>query len=127
MITLWKRIKLLEVRKDSNQTKMDFYAVLIPTLLSREIFKNNREIKELIDKLKTKTSIKDYLYDSRTALIARIIREIQSNADEDLVINIKVFKEITLNLLEQKELIHTNEVTNIINRFSRNNKEEKND
>ncbi|MNN94724.1 hypothetical protein D3C81_2133990 [compost metagenome] len=77
--------------------------------------------------MKTKTSIKDYLYDSRTALIARIIREIQSNADEDLVINIKVFKEITLNLLEQKELIHTNEVTNIINRFSRNNKEEKND
>ncbi|MCR8645670.1 hypothetical protein NV379_23805 [Paenibacillus sp. N1-5-1-14] len=97
--------------------------MLIPTLLSREIFKNNREIKELIEKLKLKISIKDYLFDSRTALIARVIREIQSDSEEDLEFNIEVFKKTTIKLLEQKDLIHTNEVTNIINKFSRNSKE----
>ena len=127
MIVLWKRLKLLEVKRDSNQTRMDLYAVLIPIFLSRELFKNNRDIKEVTDKLRMKTSIKDYLYDSRTALIARIIREIQGNTEEDLEYNVEVFKEISLNILEQKEIVNTSEVTRIINKYSRNNKGEPNE
>jgi len=127
VIVLWKRLKLLEVKRDSNQTRMDLYAVLIPIFLSRELFKNNRDIKEVTDKLRMKTSIKDYLYDSRTALIARIIREIQGNTEEDLEYNVEVFKEISLNILEQKEIVNTSEVTRIINKYSRNNKGEPNE
>lgn len=125
MMILWKRIKLLEVKRDIEQTKMDFYAVLIPTILSKEIFRNNNDIKALSEKLKVEKSLKDYLYDSRTALLARIIREVEANTEENLKFNISTFKKVTLDLLEYKGLVHTNEVTQIINRFSRNNKENK--
>lgn len=121
---LWKRLKLLEVKRNSNQTRMDFYAVLVPTFLSRELFKNNRDLKGLIDKFKVQTTLKDYLYDSRTALIARVIREIQENTEEDLEYNINIFKENVLDLMEKKGLDNTNEVTKIINKYSRNHKEE---
>lgn len=124
MKMLWKRLKLLEVKRNSNQTRMDFYAVLVPTFLSRELFKNNRDLKGLTDKFKVQTTLKDYLYDSRTALIARIIREIQENTEEDLEYNINIFKENVLDLMEKKGLDNTNEVTKIINKYSRNHKEE---
>ncbi|WCT53834.1 hypothetical protein PQ456_11475 [Paenibacillus kyungheensis] len=116
---------MLEVKRDIEQTKMDFYAVLIPTILSKEIFRNNNDIKALSEKLKVEKSLKDYLYDSRTALLARIIREVEANTEENLKFNISTFKKVTLDLLEYKGLVHTNEVTQIINRFSRNNKENK--
>ena len=121
---LWKRIKLLEVKRNSNQTRMDFYAVLVPTFLSRELFKNNRDIKEMTDKFRVETSLKDYLYDSRTALLARIIREVQGNTEEDLEYNVKIFKASALDIMEKKGFENTSEVTKIINKYSRNNKEE---
>ncbi len=88
---LWKRIKFLEIKKNPSQTRMDFYAVLVPTFLSRELFKNNRDIKEVTDRFRVETSLKDYLYDSRTALVARIIREVQDSTEEDLEYNVNVF------------------------------------
>lgn len=127
MKMLWKRVKLLEIRRDSNQTKMDFYAVLIPTFLSKELFKSNREIKEVTDKFRVKTSIKDYLFDSRTALLARLIREVEGNSEEELEYNINVFKQNTLALMEEKGLETASDVTKIINKYSRNNKDDQNE
>ncbi|MHB0801407.1 hypothetical protein PVK73_17500 [Bacillus thuringiensis] len=124
MKMLWKRIKFLEIKKNSSQTRMDFYAVLVPTFLSRELFKNNRDIKEVTDRFRVETSLKDYLYDSRTALVARIIREVQDSTEEDLDYNVNIFKERVLDIMEKKGLENTNEVTKIINKYSRNNKEE---
>ncbi|ETT37531.1 hypothetical protein C161_13508 [Paenibacillus sp. FSL R5-192] len=124
MRALWKRIKLLEVKKDSNQTRMDFYGVLIPTLLSRKLFKNNKDLKELTNKFKVQTEIRDYLYDNRTALIAKLIREFEKNTKEELEYNVKLFKKIVLEMIDKTGDISTNEVTHIINKYSRNHKEE---
>ncbi|MBU5351371.1 hypothetical protein KQI74_03705 [Paenibacillus barcinonensis] len=120
MRVLWKRIKLLEVKKDSSQTRMDFYGVLIPTLLSRKLFKSNKDLKELTNKFKVQTEIRDYLYDNRTALIAKIIREFEKNTKEELEYNVKVFKKKVLEMIDQTGDLSTNEVTHIINKYSRN-------
>ncbi|OME04670.1 hypothetical protein BSK64_15610 [Paenibacillus odorifer] len=123
MKILWKKVRQLSIKREVEQSKMDLYSVLIPTILSTEIFKNNRDIKELVDLLKVQ-DLKDYLYDSRTALLARLIREIQKNNEEDLNFNINEFKKKSLDIIERKNLIEQSEITGFINKYSRNNKGE---
>ncbi|MFC5558911.1 hypothetical protein ACFPN4_07265 [Ureibacillus thermophilus] len=127
MKILWKKIRQLNIKRDINQTKMDFYSVLIPTILSTEIFKRNEDIRELVELFKVKISIKDYLYANRTALLARLIREIQECDEKNLEYNIKQFRKKTLSLIEEKGLINSSEVTEFINKYSRNKKVEINE
>jgi len=111
------------MKNDMDQTKMDFYSVLVPTILSTDIFKRNIDIKEVVELMKVKISIGDYLYDNRTALLARLIREIEKNDKEELDNNIDNFKVKILGLIEQKQLIDPSEVTKLINKYSRNKEE----
>ncbi|MGG4498424.1 hypothetical protein [Brevibacillus reuszeri] len=120
MKLLWKRIRQLEIKNDINQTKMELYAVLIPTILSTEIFKRNRDIKELVDCLKFKNAVKDYLYISRTALVARIVREIELSEDVELNENLEMFRGKALEIIDKIEIIDSSEVTKFINKYSRN-------
>lgn len=120
MKVLWRRIKQLEMKNDIDQTKMDFYSVLVPTILSTDIFKRNPDIREVVELMKVKKGIGDYLYDNRTALLARLIREIEKSDREDLAINIDNFKMKILELIEQKQLIDPSDVTKFINKYSRN-------
>lgn len=120
MKVLWRRIKQLEMKNDVDQTKMDFYSVLVPTILSTDIFKKNQDIREVVELMKVKRRIGDYLFDNRTALLARLIREIERNDSEDLAVNIDNFKMKILELIEQKQLIDSSDVTKFINKYSRN-------
>lgn len=120
MKVLWRRIRQLEMKNDIDQTRMDFYSVLIPTILSTDIFKRNQDIREVVELMKVKKSIGDYLYDNRTALLARLIREVEKNDSEELAINIDNFKIKILELIEQKQLIDPSDVTKFINKYSRN-------
>ena len=80
---------------------MDLYSTLIPYLLSTEKFKRNSEIKNFTNRLKLKRELKDYLFASRTQIVARMVREIE-NFDEFLLKeNIRAFKEY--NLMEHNE------------------------
>lgn len=127
MKTLWKRLKFFEYQPNSKQNKMEFYAVLIPVFLSTEMFKHNHDLEELVEKFRVNTRIKSYLYDSRTALIARLIREINKNSEEELKFNMTIFKEYSLGIIEKKGLTSSNDITKIINKYSRNNKDGKNE
>lgn len=95
------KIKNLSLNKNEFQLKMDLYSTLIPYLLSTEKFKRNSEIKNFTNRLKLKREFKDYLFASRTQIVARMVREIE-NFDEFLLKeNIRVFKEY--NLMEHNE------------------------
>lgn len=123
---LWKKVRTLDYKEQNpEQLRMYFYAVLIPSILSKELFKRNNDIKELVDNFKVKNKIKDYLYISRTALLAKLIREIEEIEIEMLQYNVQIFKEYIEDLFITKELINIESanVTKIINKYSRNHSE----
>lgn len=117
---LWRKIRKFEVSKDIESTKMEFYSILIPTILSTEIFNKNDQIKELVKEFEVELSFGDYLFSSRTALLARVIREIEKNNQESLIRNVNIFKEYILNRISERNLIEESETTKFINKYSRN-------
>lgn len=89
---LEKRIQKLSIDKDEIQLKMDLYSTIIPFLLSTEKFKRNIEIREFTKQLNLKKEMKDYLFVSRTQVVARIIREIENFNEVQLKENVQIFK-----------------------------------
>jgi hypothetical protein len=120
MKLLWRRIRLLEPKTELDQVKMEFYSVLIPVLLSKKIFEYNKDIKDMLEFFKLKNPIGEYLYSNRTALIAKVIREIDKNEIEDINFNLSTFKEFVLKQMEEKQLVDSSETTKFINKYSRN-------
>ncbi|RXF31475.1 hypothetical protein EG868_10895 [Enterococcus faecalis] len=89
---LKKRIQKLSIDKDEFQLKMDLYSTMIPFLLSTEKFKRNAEIRDFTNQLKLKKEMKDYLFASRTQIVARMVREIESFDEIQVKENIQIFK-----------------------------------
>ena len=113
---LLKKVNSLDTRKNEEQLKLEFYSVVIGVILSTDLFKKNKDLKVLFDEFKVEIPLKDYLYDSRTALLARVIREIESSEKEILAFNIRLVREF-MDSLETKK---PNEITDLINKYSRN-------
>ncbi len=120
MKILWRRIRQLEPNSEIDQIKMEFYSVLIPVLLSKKIFEYNIDIKEMLKLFKFKNPIGEYLYANRTALVAKVIREVDRNEIEDINHNISVFKKFVLKVMEEQQLVDASEATKFINKYSRN-------
>lgn len=120
MKLLWRRIRQLEPDSEIDQVKMEFYSVLIPVLLSKKIFKYNIDIKEMLKLFKFKNPIGEYLYANRTALVAKVIREVDRNDIEDINHNISAFKKFVLKVIEENQLVDSSEITKFINKYSRN-------
>ncbi|MEK4248487.1 hypothetical protein [Paenibacillus sp. FSL W7-1287] len=110
----------MEPNSEIDQIKMEFYSVLIPVLLSKEIFEYNIDIKEMLKSFKFKNPIGEYLYANRTALVAKVIREVDRNEIEDIKHNIMAFKEFVLKVMEDQQLVDASEATKFINKYSRN-------
>lgn len=120
MKLLWRKIRQLEPNSEINHLKMEFYSVLIPVLLSKKIFEYNIDIKEMLNLFNFKNPIGEYLYANRTALVAKVIREVDRNEIEDINHNIKAFKKFVLKVMEEKQLVDASETTKFINKYSRN-------
>lgn len=120
MKLLWRRVRQLESNSEIDQTKMEFFSVLVPVLLSKKIFESNIKIKDMLEMFKFMNPIGEYLYANRTALIAKVIREVDRNEIEDLNYNIITFKKYVLNVMKEKDLVDASEATKIINKYSRN-------
>lgn len=120
MKVLWRKIRQLEPNSEIDQMKMGFYSVLIPVLLSKEIFEYNIDIKEMLKLFKFKNPIGEYLYANRTALVAKVIREVDRNEIEDINHNISVFKKFVLKVMKEQQLVDASEATKFINKYSRN-------
>lgn len=89
---LEKKIQKLSTDKDEFQLKMDLYSTMIPFLLSTVNFRRNNDIKDFTNQLNLKKEMKDYLFVSRTQIVARIVREIEDFNETQLKENIKIFK-----------------------------------
>lgn len=122
MRLLWKKSKNLFLKDNIEYTKMDFYALLVPTILSTEIFDRNIDIKKLVDYFEVEKPIKDYLYDNRTALLAKLIREIERSDAKVLSYNIEVLKRFLDDnfKVSQQDNIDLVNTVNLLNKYSRN-------
>lgn len=73
--------QLILYRNELKNTKIQTYklvGIVCEIVLSKEIFKNNSEIEEFIVNV-FNLKFKNYLYKSRTLLVARLTREILKN------------------------------------------------
>lgn len=119
MNLLLRKINLLDTRKNTEQLKMEFYSVIIGVILSKDLFGKNHDLKVLLEMFKVSLPLRDYLYDSRTTLIARVIREIESSERETLIYNVNLIREFVFDRDNEET---SNDVVDLINKYSRNKK-----
>ena len=94
IIEIHKNLSLVASNKfNSSQSKMIFIGISFDIILSKILFINNSDLKPFIEKhfivhTKEKEILKDYLYASRTALLARLSRMIYEEMDYTSIIQI---------------------------------------
>lgn len=123
---LWRKSRHLSLKPNIEYTKMDFYSVLIPTILSTDIFDKNEDLKILVDKFIVEKPLLEYLYGNRTSLIARLIREIEKLDESALLKNIDILKDFLNEIFEESQEgnIELKNAVNFINKYSRSVKVE---
>lgn len=90
-------IKVIKGNKLSvSQSKLLFIGIMFEIILSKDIFSNNSILKEfvnikLLKYMKTKEPFKEYLFSSRTLLIARIQKEIYTNLNYQDILELADF------------------------------------
>ena len=128
---LEKRIQKLSLDKDQQILKMDLYSTMIPFLLSKERFIKNIDIRDFTDRLNLNKEMKDYLFASRTQIVARMVREIDSFDDSQMHENVNFFKKYVLDHKENSDVEKNNrnssrqskdeeKIVKMINKYSRN-------
>ncbi len=73
--------KLYDIR-DINLLRCELYGVYTSLLFSKELFKNNRDIALFLESLNI--HFKDYVLKSRTIIVAKMLRKIESSDLEAL-------------------------------------------
>lgn len=121
------RTKLSQLDKRSNpeQLRVELFACLTYIFLSKEYFKLNKDIIDFNKELNI--DLRDYVYKSRTLLVARMNREIQKADKETLFLFLEktknvVFKDISTgnSTIEHKnKKDKENYIDDLFNQFSR--------
>ena len=123
--TKFIRTKLNHLNRRSNpeQLRVELFSCLTYIFLSKEYFKNNKDIVEFNKALQI--DLKDYVYKSRTLLVARMNREIQK-ADKDILLLFLdktkdiVFKDIPSSQITDKSKKEgSNYIDDLFDQFSR--------
>lgn len=76
------KVNRIQNLKDIEYVKGEMYSIFSILILSKKQFNRNIEIKEFLGKLNI--NFKEYVYVSRTSVLARVLREIEK-ADEERV------------------------------------------
>jgi hypothetical protein len=112
---------------DEFELKSNTFSIFISILLSKEIFPRNNDIRFFIEQFSFAGQFKEYLFASRTQLIARLIRIIDSSEPDQL----KHYNQTLMRYYEveeKKKIIEkydkkeVDEIINTLNRFSRKKK-----
>ncbi|WP_395390612.1 MULTISPECIES: hypothetical protein [Levilactobacillus] len=74
-VMLRRDIYALDKRTDKERVRYSLYSIYINILLSKSLFQKNDDIKKLSSELNF--SLKDYVYRSRTLIIARYVKKIE--------------------------------------------------
>ncbi|MCK8472537.1 hypothetical protein [Lactiplantibacillus plantarum] len=119
LILLKNEINSIDVRTDSERIRYELYSIYVNLLLSREIFPKNEDIKELCSQLNFE--FKDYVYKSRTLIIARFMRKIEQIDSADVTNFFKTARIMvneTVNNLPNKNLPKEKKL-NFLDKFGR--------
>lgn len=104
--------------KNEDELRLNLYTVYCEYILSREVFKLNKDIKSFLEK--NNMFFKDYVYASRTVIISKVIRKIENGQKEDLNLyyeNIKneLFEELSVPTKKRKNTV--DDLDEILNQF----------
>lgn len=80
-------------KKKPEHLRVDMYGFLVCIILDFRLFKKNSDLHNILDRLVLEKNIKDYLYASRTQLLARIIREFNKMDDVTIRENLQIFSD----------------------------------
>lgn len=115
---LFKRINLLDNRLNIESQRYNLYSILPEYILSFSFFPTNRDIKYFIVSVGLDSEFKEYLYASRTLLLARLIRVISSSEKETLILFNNVIKDHILEF-DSKDNPSKDKLVNLLNKYSR--------
>lgn len=73
--SLSNKINKLSTINDIELARLEIYSIVIAMILSKDIFKSNKEIKLFVESMDIE--IKDYLLRSRSNIFAKVVREIK--------------------------------------------------
>ncbi|BCX31452.1 MULTISPECIES: hypothetical protein [Latilactobacillus] len=98
LLILKDEINSIDIRTNPERIRYSLYSIYVNLLLSHELFSKNEDIKELCEQLKF--PLKDYIFKSRTLLVARFMRKIEKISDSETII---LFFKTAQNLINANE------------------------
>ena len=120
------KVNRIQELKDIEYVKGEMYSIFSILILSKKQFNRNLEIKEFLGKFNI--NFKDYVYVSRTSVLARVLREIEKS-DEERVrsIGLILFNELNsenVNVKNNYKKAKRNDdyLLGILDRYTRNDK-----
>lgn len=121
LILLQNDLQQLDTRTNPERIRYKLYPIYTNLLLNKNFFKSNNDIKHLCNCLSL--TFKDYVYRSRTLLVARIIRSIERADQKDLLTYVEVAQKYiyAYNDKAEKNIKNSNTKSNFIDKFGRNN------
>jgi hypothetical protein len=120
------KIKKLQEINDLSLLKYELYSIFVYLILSKEEFKNNKDINTFLGTLNI--NFKEYVMKSRTLIIAKVLRLIEKGDTirlqlyKDILVNIYL-KKLDENYPEKpkiKKQNTSNYMSDILNKYSRN-------
>ena len=93
-------IAKIDKRSDNEKIRSSLYSVFVSILLSKEIFTKNDDIKEFLNAIDI--NFKDYVYKSRTLILARVLRNIEKSEAEDLYLYLETCKKLLFPNVDEK-------------------------
>lgn len=120
------RIKNLQDIDNPDLMRYELYAILTTLVLSKEEFKANKEINDFLNSLGI--NFKEYVFNTRTLVIARTLRIIEKADIDSLESYKKVLKQLCLDDIndnknpdqKDKKKPAENYMNKILNKYSRN-------
>lgn len=112
----------LDGKTNEEKLRINLYSIMTTVLLSKNIFKKNTDISLFMIKLNIE--FKEYVYRSRTSLIARMIREIESADKNKLLVLTNELKTLLFSTPDEQNRLkknnsNSNSADDILRQFGR--------
>lgn len=112
----------LDGKTNEEKLRINLYSIMTTVLLSKNIFKKNMDISLFMIKLNIE--FKEYVYRSRTSLIARMIREIESADKNKLLVLTNELKTLLFSTPDEQNRLkknnsNSNSADDILRQFGR--------
>lgn len=105
----------LDKRSNIEQKRVILFSSYTYIILSKEIYENNPEIRKLISNLNL--DFKDYVFRSRTTVVARLIRILEKAPESDINFYLDTIMEILFNNISSGNRKKSTSISDTISKF----------